>query len=83
MHTIDFVSDEIARLAKRGLGSVLDEITEAPDVTMLRKLRNQYAKLSLEQIASVVMASGHRNDETDPCEVCRIISKQEMSVREE
>lgn len=73
----------MARIVESGLRVLLEQIEEPQDKAVLRKLNRVYDTLSLEDIAGVMAVSGHTSGEKSPCDVCKLVAKNEMKLREE
>lgn len=79
MKQLEAATQEIARIVEVGMRFVLEQIEEPKDATILRKFGRAYEKLSTEDIAAVLAASGPEL----PNDVSRLIARKEMSLREE
>lgn len=80
---MDLVTSEVTRM----VGSALQEMKEftwqgGKDV-MLRRLRQSYDKLTLEQLDAIRGVMGHTDTEANPCEVCRIMARKELELAED
>jgi hypothetical protein len=82
MKQLEFATDEIIRVVELGFQNLLEQIEEPQDKTTLRKLSKNYDKLSVEDIAAVLAASGQKPGQ-EPNEVSQLIARKELELREE
>ena len=82
MKQLEFATDEILRVVELGFRNLLEQVEEPEDKTMLRQLAKHYDKLSVEDIAAVLAASGQKPGQ-EPNEVSQLIAKKELELREE
>lgn len=80
---IDGVAQELMRVIGPGINLVLETATQQSDNILLRKFKQNYDKLTLEEIQAVEQVLGHSDSENAPCYVCRIIARKEWELNED
>ncbi len=79
---IEDITNQVVELVGAGMGFVDDEVAGDVTKSILKKLRKNYATMSLEETLQIWDSMGHRSDETPPCKVCKEIAKQEFKLSE-
>lgn len=74
------ITDEILRVVDVGFTEVLGKLTVKRGEPLLRRFRENYANLKMEDIAAIQQAMGHHDDEDKPCPVCRIMAQKEYEL---
>lgn len=83
----DNIMELATKEAERIYGLAMEEVLSlshqnSRDV-LLRRFSRGYGKLNVEEIVQLRQALGHRDDESDPCKVCRIIARKEYDLAED
>ncbi len=79
----DGAFEEIERIAEQGLGSFLEDTQHDANKRLMRKLRENYDTMSLEQVTQLWDQTGHDAGESPPCDTCKVIAKKEFELAEE
>jgi len=66
----------------RALTIIDENVGYHAEDTLIRRLRANYDKLSIEQIQAIMQTMGHRLGEEKPCPVCKIIAQKEYARSE-
>ncbi len=53
------------------------------DETLMRRLSTHYDTLTVEQVAAIQQATGHKDGEDKPCKVCKLIARKEYDLIED
>ena len=77
------ITEEITRYAKGAFNEIRLSTLEDNKTLLERRLRQNYDKLSLEQIQTIGQALGHTETEANPCKTCRIIAQKEFELAED
>lgn len=80
---LELVNEEITDIIGVALSELKDFTWMGSKDVMLRRLRQNYDRLSIEQIDAIRSVMGHTYTEERPCEVCRIMAAKEMQLNED
>lgn len=76
--------DELSKdMADRFSGAVktVEELMDSNSGDVLfRRFKQNYARLSVEDIVAVQKSLGHADSEENPCKVCREMASQELAL---
>ena len=77
------ILEEVMSITQLGLADFQDQARHDADKSLLRRIRRDYDKLSLEETLQVAGALGHRNTEEDPCDICKLMAQKEFELSED
>jgi hypothetical protein len=80
---LDLVNADITHIVQVALAELTEMTWQNSKETMLRRLRANYDKLSLEQIDMIRSALGHSHTEERPCDVCKIMAIKEIQLSQD
>jgi len=80
---LEGVTDQMVDVINSAVDYLVDMMSSDQDDIILRRFRQQYSNLTVEQIVQVQEAFGHDDGEEKPCKVCKIMAEKEFALAED
>lgn len=79
----DGVFEELLNITEGGFGDFIENTQHDTNKRLLRKLNENYDKMTLSEVTELWDVLGHRSDEKIACPTCKVIAKNEFRLAEE
>lgn len=79
----DNIADELSNIIGEGFNSLLVDLIPDPDESLFRKFRENYDKMDVAGLQTVIGASGHTENEDPPCRVCKMMASKTIEMSED